>query len=182
MLVWPNIPKRAITREKRVFAIELSDRYGRAFELHMARFSGGLKRRPCGNRCARPAHISRKSGTHIVQKQTGKGPAVRFVKRYIGSNARLAAIGDSAEDIAMLEACDYAYAASGCSQVVRQFAKKGGCHVLKQYRQAALLEAIHHRLRSDGVVLSKSSIPSSRLHSGHLIQKLLEVADRRPSI
>src|SRR2546428_4475053 len=71
---------------------------------------------------------------------------------------------------------------SGCSQVVRQFAKKGGCHVLKQYRQAALLEAIHHRLRSDGVVLSKSSIPSSRLHSGHLIQKLLEVADRRPSI
>ena len=67
----------------------------------------------------------------------------------------------------MLEACDYAYATSGCSQVVRQFAKKGGCHVLKQYRQAALLEAIHHRLRSDGVVLSKSSIPSSRLHSGH---------------
>src|SRR6266571_9270544 len=97
MLVWPNIPKRAITREKRVFAIELSDRYGRAFELHMARFSGGLKRRPCGNKCTRPAHISRKSGTHIVQKQTGKGPAVRFVKRYIGSNARLAAIGDSEE-------------------------------------------------------------------------------------
>src|SRR6266516_4574151 len=30
MLVWPNIPKRAITREKRVFTIELSDRYGRA--------------------------------------------------------------------------------------------------------------------------------------------------------
>ena len=125
--------------------------------------------------------ISRKSGTHVVQKQTGRGPAVRFVKRYLGSNARLAAIGDSAEDIAMLEACDYAYATSGCSQVVRQFAKKGGCHVLKQYRQAALLEATHHRLRSDGFVLSKSSMPSSRLHSGHLIQKLLEAADRRPS-
>ncbi len=72
----------------------------------------------------------------------------------------------------MLEACDYAYATSGCSQVVRQFAKKGGCHVLKQYRQAALLEAIHHRLRSDGVVLSKSSIPSSRLHSGHFDTKV----------
>src|SRR2546427_12927545 len=57
-------------------------------------------------------------------------------------------------DIAMLEACDYAYATSGCSQLVRQFAKKGGCHVLKQYRQAALLEAIHHRLRSDRVGLA----------------------------
>ena len=102
----------------------------------------------------RLTYISRKSGTHIVQKQTGKGPAVRFVKRYIGSNARLAAIGDSERDIAMLEACDYAYATSGCSQVVRQFAKKGGCHVLKQYRQAALLEAIHHRLRSDRVGLA----------------------------
>ena len=128
----------------------------------------------------RMTYFSRRTGTYIVQKGTGKGPAVQFVKQYLGNNARLAAIGDSEDDIPMLAVCDYAYATARCSQAVQQFGKKSHCRVVKQPRQAGLLEAVRHRLQSDGVALGESSRISSRLNSDHLIQTLLEVADRRP--
>src|SRR5207247_11281688 len=115
-----------------------------------------------------------------VQKGKANGPCVQFLKHDLGNNARLAASGDSQDDIPMRAVCDYAYATARCSQVAQQFGKKSHCRVVKQPRQAGLLEAVRHRLQSDGVALGESSRISSRLNSDHLIQTLLEVADRRP--
>ena len=126
----------------------------------------------------RLTYISGKTGTHIVQKWTGKGPTVRFLKDHIRNNSRLFAIGHSEDDVPMLNACDYAYAPARCSGAVRQLVKQGRCLILKQHRQAGLLEATYHRLKSDAVAFSGLSNLCSGLQSDHLLKTLLEVADR----
>jgi len=126
----------------------------------------------------RLTYLSGKTGTHIVQKWKGKGTAARFVKEYLGNKARIYAIGNSGDDAPMLEACDYAYATARSSRALRRLAKEGRCHILKRDRQAGLLEAAHHRLKSDAAALPTSSSVCSRLQSNHLLKTLLEVADR----
>jgi hydroxymethylpyrimidine pyrophosphatase-like HAD family hydrolase len=124
--------------------------------------------------------ICRQSDTYIIQKESDKGRGVTFVKQYLKNDAPVAAIGDTDQDIAMLNLSEYPYAPANCSPGIRQLAKTAACRVLKQPWQAGLLAAVHHRLSSDGIRTgSPSSLsPMPAAPMGGLMQTLLRVADR----
>ena len=124
--------------------------------------------------------ISRQADTYIVQKGTSKGAGLKFVRDYLNSAAPIAAIGDSAQDISMLEAADYAYAPANCSADVKQIARKYHWHILNQRCQAGLLAAVQHRLERDGRLTRDSRAGSTKpAPLNDLMQTLLHAADRR---
>jgi hydroxymethylpyrimidine pyrophosphatase-like HAD family hydrolase len=124
-------------------------------------------------------YICRAADTYILQKGADKGLGVRFVKQYLKNDAPVAAIGDSEQDIPMLESSDYRYAPANCSPALRQLAKTVECRVLKQSWQAGLLAAVHHRLKNDGIRPGESSNRSLMPDEFRgVMQTLLCVADR----
>jgi hydroxymethylpyrimidine pyrophosphatase-like HAD family hydrolase/orotate phosphoribosyltransferase len=125
-------------------------------------------------------YISRETDSHIVQKRTGKGPALRFVRREVGSDRMpVTAIGDSQYDIGMLKAAEYAYAPANCSVSVRELAGQGQCRIVGQRFQKGLLAAVKHRLRQTSAkpAISVSTVPPED-HFNGLLQAVLKAADR----
>jgi hydroxymethylpyrimidine pyrophosphatase-like HAD family hydrolase len=130
----------------------------------------------------RLTYISREADSYIVQNGTGKGAGVTFVNRYLNNDAPTAAIGDSEQDIPMLEVSDYPYAPANCSLAVREFAKTARCHVLKEYYQAGFLAAVQHRLKNDGISEPLCKLDPMPDRLAGLMQTLLRVADRPRSL
>ena len=126
--------------------------------------------------------ISSPVDTYIVSKGTDKGAGVAFVKRYLNHNKPVVAIGHSDEDVAMLEAADFAYAPANCSAAVREMAKRGRCHIVNKRCQTGLLAAIEHRLENDGSQNRESSDSSFTMnYRDSLMSEVLRAADRRPA-
>jgi hydroxymethylpyrimidine pyrophosphatase-like HAD family hydrolase len=120
------------------------------------------------------AFIARDADTYIVQKRTGKGAALRIVRRLIGNpGVPVTAIGDSKQDIGMLAAADFGYATANCSPLVRRLSRHGNCRVLRQGFQSGLLAAVEHRLKQE-----RARVPRELPETGGLIETLLQVADR----
>src|SRR6185295_12175753 len=91
-------------------------------------------------------YICRGADSYVLQKRTGKGAAVRFVRRQIGNEAPVTAIGESKYDIGMLKAAEFAYAPANCGPEVRELARDGQCRVVNKRFQKGLLAAVRHRL------------------------------------
>jgi hydroxymethylpyrimidine pyrophosphatase-like HAD family hydrolase/adenine/guanine phosphoribosyltransferase-like PRPP-binding protein len=124
--------------------------------------------------------ISRNADTYIVQKATSKGAALKFVREYLNTEAPITAIGDSAQDISMLMAADYAYAPANCSAAVKQIARQRHWRILNQRCQAGLLAAVQHRLQHDGRLEPDACAASSKpAPLNDVMQTLLHAADRR---
>jgi hydroxymethylpyrimidine pyrophosphatase-like HAD family hydrolase len=126
--------------------------------------------------------ITRGSDSYIVQKRTGKGTALRFVRNEVGSaSSPVTAIGDSRYDIGMLKSAEFAYAPSNCCALVREVVRRGQCRVMRQGFQNGLLAAVQHRLRREGGRSGTAPIPlpggSDQLNN--LMQTMLRAADRR---
>jgi hydroxymethylpyrimidine pyrophosphatase-like HAD family hydrolase len=120
------------------------------------------------------AYISRDADTYIVQRRTGKGAALRSVRRMVGSpDIPVTAIGDSKQDISMLAAADFSYATGNCSPLLRKLSRQGNCRVVKQGYQSGLLAAVKHRVRQEG----RRVAPELPDREG-LIETLLQAADR----
>jgi hypothetical protein len=118
--------------------------------------------------------VGRDADTYIVQKRTGKGAALRFVRRLIGSgDVPVTAIGDSKQDIGMLAAADFAYATANCEPLVRRLSRQGNCRVLRQGFQSGLLAAVEHRLRQEHI-----RVAPELSETNGLIENLLQAADR----
>ncbi len=86
--------------------------------------------------------------TLFLSRGAGKGAAVAFVKEYLGSSrdVRCCAIGDSPQDLDMLEAVDSAFAPSNCSVTL-----KGACRRMKHPFQRGLLDAAITESRRRGI-------------------------------
>ncbi len=120
------------------------------------------------------AYISRDADTYIVQRRTGKGAALRSVRRMVGSpDIPVTAIGDSKQDISMLAAADISYATGNCSPLLRKLSRQGNCRVVKQGYQSGLLAAVKHRVRQEG-----RRVAPELPHREGLIETLLQAADR----
>jgi len=180
MLVWPNIPKRAITREKRVFAIELSDRYGRATRKEIFFKSAGwgwlgYHAYIAGRRLDGfvPELIGLRNGLLV----TAWIDETDFEHHNFGG-AELD-IADPAYDLAPA-VFEFQWNRESEEQLLATYMRMSGDRTAADrmiiYKILYASMAMRH---AEGRVLTGNS---SRLHSGHLIQKLLEVADRRPSI
>jgi hydroxymethylpyrimidine pyrophosphatase-like HAD family hydrolase/adenine/guanine phosphoribosyltransferase-like PRPP-binding protein len=130
-------------------------------------------------------YISRGADSYILQKRTGKGAALSFVRRAIGSEATpVTAIGESKYDIGMLKAAEFAYAPANCAPAVRELARRGHCRVVNKRFQKGLLAAVRHRLNQegarDGLQTVDLSVGADQLNS--LMQNVLKVADRHFAI
>jgi hydroxymethylpyrimidine pyrophosphatase-like HAD family hydrolase len=127
------------------------------------------------------SYVSRGADSYIVQKRTGKGPGLRFVRRAVGSERiPVTAIGDSQYDIGMLKAAEYAYAPANCSRTVRDLAKQGQCTIVRRGFQKGLLAAVKHRVRQVAATsaTSVSSVPARTDNFNALVQSVLKAADR----
>ncbi len=130
-------------------------------------------------------YIRRDPDSYIVQKRTGKGTALRFVRREVGSaTVPVSAIGESKFDIGMLKAAEFAYAPANCAPAMRDLARQGQCRILRQQFQNGLLAAVRHRLRQKGAhrVADSLKLPAGADHLNSLMQSLLKAADRHIAI
>jgi hydroxymethylpyrimidine pyrophosphatase-like HAD family hydrolase/hypoxanthine phosphoribosyltransferase len=125
-------------------------------------------------------YISRDVDFYIVQKRTGKGTALRFVRGHTGNDSNpVAAIGDSQFDIGMLKAAEFAYAPANCAQAVRELAKTGKCRIVKQRYQNGLLAAVQNLLRHQGARRSAPLFQPASDQLNSLMHDILRAADRR---
>jgi hydroxymethylpyrimidine pyrophosphatase-like HAD family hydrolase/orotate phosphoribosyltransferase len=153
---------------------------------YKARRTAGLEAAELNELLHRPefshlTYISRGADSHIVQKRTGKGPALRFVRRQVGKDGMpVTAIGDSQYDMGMLKAAEYAYAPANCSASVRDLAAQGQCTIVRRRFQKGLLAAVKHRLGQADAnpAMRISTVPPRPDHFNRLVQDVLKAADR----
>jgi len=85
--------------------------------------------------------ITRNSDTYFVDKNCNKGTAVDYLKNYWDYTAEsLFAVGDSDDDIPMLEKVSYAFAPRNCSDNLRKLSKRLSCRIVSQPKQRGLLQ------------------------------------------
>ena len=100
--------------------------------------------------------IRRTDDTYFVWRGTGKGNGIKqFRNLFPQYGGPVAAIGDSDEDLSMLEVAEKSFAPSNCSGGVRKLAEKKKCRIIPQPRQRGLLK-VAELLVSEG----PSRIPS----------------------
>lgn len=85
--------------------------------------------------------ITRDADTYFVGKNANKGEAIEQYKNHIGySGDSIIAIGDSDEDIAMLENATLAFAPRNCSDGIHKISKRGKCAIVSRPAQRGLLQ------------------------------------------
>ena len=134
------------------------------------------------------ACITKSSDTYIVQRGITKGTAVAAVKHYLGRpETPVIAMGDSVEDVPMLETATTWYAPADCSLEVRKLAlERGGRgegtgHITVRSRQRGFLEAAQDLLRKQGLRprdMPGLSRPARVRTAADLLVILLGVAER----
>jgi len=139
------------------------------------------------NQCTSLTYIHRLDDTYIVQKGVDKGAGLFMVKKYRGCmDNPVAAIGDSEEDLPMLEAAEFGYATANCSDKVRRSANTASFRITdKPYQQGLLAVAkdlvCNQRSKKRTAVMKKkwdSGIAFKFEDSSDIMQALLQVADR----
>jgi HAD superfamily hydrolase (TIGR01484 family) len=132
------------------------------------------------NKFDKLTYISRAADTYIIQRGVDKGAGVRFVKKYlVQDNAFVAAIGDSDEDIPMLEEAGRSYAPRNCSDGITKIAQSRRWNVTKSPHQQGLLEAVNNLIRPNSKGASKPLTSPYNPTSVHdLMFHLLSVAEQ----
>ncbi len=114
--------------------------------------------------------INRQADTYFVGRQTDKGNAVTYFKRYSGkTNYFSAAIGDSDEDIPMFKSADKSYAPANCSFAVRKFAEQNKCHVVSKKNQQGLYSAVINLLNGEKIKEAEQTIDKGNDNTVHRI-------------
>jgi len=106
------------------------------------------------------------------------------VKAYLGcSGEPAAAIGDSAPDVDMLRAAEFAFAPANASREVRELIARGECRRTSRPLQAGLLEAVMELCLAAGHS-PEDATPyeeaDEELEPASLLDELLQAADRHP--
>ena len=85
--------------------------------------------------------ITRDADTYFVGKNTNKGEAIQYFKNHVGySGDSIIAIGDSDEDLEMLENVPLAFAPHNCSEGIRRMSRHGKCSIVSRPGQRGLLQ------------------------------------------
>ena len=130
----------------------------------------------------RLACIATSADTYLVPQGITKGTAVVAVKHYLACHeVPIVAMGDSDEDVPMLEAAASWYAPANCSPRVRELARSRGGRITTRPKQRGFLEATRDLLRKRGI--NPGDIPGPRpparvRTAADLLATLLHVAER----
>lgn len=97
--------------------------------------------------------------SYVLERGLTKGTAILAVKRELGRpETAVVAIGDSDQDVPMLEAADRWYAPANSSNRVRALASASSGRITARARQRGFLEAVTDLLRARGV--APAALPS----------------------
>jgi len=93
--------------------------------------------------------ISHQSDSYIVSREVDKGRAALAFNELLGYHIdRVAAMGNSDDDLPMLSVAGVPFAPKNSSRGVREFARQGKCRIVRQPNQSGLLEAVKFLTRS----------------------------------
>ena len=86
--------------------------------------------------------IVRDLDTYIVGKEMSKGKAIDQYKKWMDypDNFVTGVIGDSDEDVSMLESVKYAFAPRNCSESISRMGKQGKCTIVSKPAQLGLMQ------------------------------------------
>lgn len=117
--------------------------------------------------------------TFIVQKGIDKGSGLLAAKKFLGyRDEPVSAIGDTVQDVAMLEIADFAYAPSNCSKEIYDLGDRGKCRIMPQPYQRGLLAAVQESIRNCPPVHGEYPLTSVRAKDpNNLIWFLLQVSE-----
>ncbi len=117
--------------------------------------------------------------TYIVQKGIDKGSGLLAAKKFLGyRDEPVSAIGDTVQDLAMLEIADFAYAPSNCSKEIHDLGDRGKCRIMPQQYQRGLLAAVQESIRNCPPVHGEYPLTSVRAKDpNNLIWFLLQVSE-----
>jgi hydroxymethylpyrimidine pyrophosphatase-like HAD family hydrolase/hypoxanthine phosphoribosyltransferase len=123
--------------------------------------------------------VTHSDGTYIIPRGVEKGLGLRKVKEILNrSDDAVAAIGNSDEDLPLLQESDFSYAPSNCSRMVRELAKKRKCRIMPQPRQRGLLAAVHDLVGTNsGAHDGASFVPDTIESFSDLMLRLLHAAE-----
>ena len=125
--------------------------------------------------------IAKPEDTYIVQKGISKGAALRAVKEVLGvAREPVAAIGDSEQDLDMLDQADWSYAPANCARAVRELARRGRCRVMRQPLQRGLLAAARDMIAWGAAPNGGARDPRSEDDADDLVRTLAWVSERSP--
>ncbi len=92
--------------------------------------------------------INRSADTYFVGKETSKGNALLKFKNYVKHNDGIVvAIGDSDEDISMLNLADNSYSPANCSLTIKKLARQKKYNVVTKSNQRGLFESVNILLK-----------------------------------
>lgn len=127
--------------------------------------------------CDRLKHIHTSADTYLVAKGVEKVSGVRAIREHLdAASVPFAAIGDSATDLSMLAAADFAFAPANCANAVRAGAQRSGIRLIRQERQKGLLAAAQELVSSTAG--PKRGPPPVTQPADALTRVLLDVPDR----
>ena len=128
----------------------------------------------------RLSFVARHADSYIVQKDASKGSAVAAVKeRIAGVTTPVVAIGDSVEDIDMLEQADIAYVPGNFPKELLARLSGSKYRAVREPLQRGLLAAVRDLTRGEAVEDTGPSPGLRRTGADGLIDALLRAADRR---
>lgn len=131
--------------------------------------------------------ITRKQDTYIIQKECTKKKGVQFVKEYLhddntteSAQFSVAAIGDSDEDIGMLEEAEFSYVPRNCSATLRRKAASAGWKILPRRGAQGLLVAAKECTERTGSIGKTEflRIPANTQPIAQLMFRSLHVAEQ----
>ncbi len=123
--------------------------------------------------------IAKKSDTYFVGIDIDKGSAVKFYLNYSQRTSNVTfAMGDSVEDIPMLDSVTHAYAPANCSREIVNIARQRGYEIVSQIRQRGLLHVAEMVTGLDSRIGDeKNPLPLRLDPFTELMVKLLDISE-----
>jgi hydroxymethylpyrimidine pyrophosphatase-like HAD family hydrolase/adenine/guanine phosphoribosyltransferase-like PRPP-binding protein len=122
--------------------------------------------------------MAKELDSYVLPKNCDKGSAFLKVRELFGGEGvPTVAIGDSIEDLEMLQAADIAYIPSNGAKQLRELARGPKCRKLRKPAQRGLLTAVRLLVRGDAVSAHDIGMNVRSADRGHLIDDVLRAAD-----
>jgi hydroxymethylpyrimidine pyrophosphatase-like HAD family hydrolase len=131
------------------------------------------------NNLGKLSYIRRSDDTYFVGGGTSKGGGIEQFRNYFRRQEEaVIAMGDSDEDVSMLQIAGRSFAPANCSEGVRNLAKKDMCRIVPQTRQRGLLRVARILIQHDFSTIDKPIEPGVESTIGNLIFKLTGIAEQ----
>lgn len=142
--------------------------------------AGDMQRILDENNCDCLSFISQENETYVVDKEVDKGRAAKKYCDLIGyDGTMIAGMGNSDEDIPMLDFVNFRFAPKNCSDKIRSRAHTGWCTITGMPFQRGLLTAVQALLAGEKLPAAEELLTTGPENSlKHVLYQILQRADQ----